>query len=287
MRVFRFCELEDDAGYRLMERAGVPLDSCSLGDDPEPGAIYLAPGRLLTSEWLPPMRRAIRTARVARTHWLFYAPFALDDLSSLLECPGEFGISKASGTLVRWLGETPDDLPKPLAIAYAGSIRTSYRSGVLAVGEAGEPVLVTYRPSSTEGQLVVTTLLLASPNIRTQEAHRRALLRTIVERLARDSATTEGREPTGKPVAAVAREVLNTVILAVYCETDPVPTSVMQFVRERLGFPVDEEAVVAALQLLREEGVVTIDGTPDMEQVRESVVSRNLDSLARMLRDER
>jgi hypothetical protein len=282
----RFCELEDEGGYKLIERVGVELGICLLGDAPKPGAIYLVPGRSLTAESVPTLRQVTRLALAAYAHCLLYPPFVPEDLAPLLGCAGTFRISKGSGAMVHLQAEWETELPTPLHIAYSGAIQTSYLSGLIAVGEKEEPVLLSYRPSNNQGQVMVTTLLVASPNIRTREAHRRALLKAVLDHLAADQPPTKPRK-TSEEKITVPREVLNTTALALYCGTATSPLSVVDFAHNRLGARIDEEMVANAMEQLKLEGVLAVDSIPNEEQLRGFIVAHNLDSLARMLHDER
>ena len=64
------------------------------------------------------------------------------------------------------------------------------------------------------------------------------------------------------------------------------PVSVVDFAHNQLGARIDVEMVANAMEQLKSQKVLAVDGTPDDEQLQQYIVAHNLDSLARMLHDE-
>jgi len=162
---------------------------------------------------------------------------------------------------------------------------------VLAVDEDAAPVLVSYQPTNTHGGVILSTIELASYELKSDETHRNDLLQGILSyitaaRIEKTDTTTDGEEADQ---VVLSDTLINNALLGLHGiqNTDVgkkglEPAVLQQQLPKRFTFQPSEEEWTALQEYLANESVITEDGIRE-EVLAEMITARRLDPYARRI----
>ena len=171
------------------------------------------------------------------------------------------------------------------------SILDTYLGVVLAVDGSSTPVMTSYQPTNTDGGVIVTTVELASYELKSDETHRRDLVHGLLEyindaRVEKSDTTTDENE---NEAVVLSDTLINNALLALHSlresETDKKqlePTVLRQQLPPRFTFKPSSKEWNTLKEYLYNESVLTEDGIRE-EVLAEKIMSRRLEPYARRI----
>lgn len=162
---------------------------------------------------------------------------------------------------------------------------------VLAVDGSSTPVMTSYQPTNTDGGVIVTTVELATYELKSDETHRRDLVHGLLDyindaRVRKSDTTTDENE---NEAVVLSDTLINNALLALHTlhesETDKQqlePTVLRQQLPPRFTFKPSSEEWNTLKEYLHNESVLTDNGIRE-EVLAEKITSRRLDPYARRI----
>lgn len=162
---------------------------------------------------------------------------------------------------------------------------------VLAVDEDVTPVLVSYQPTNTHGGVILSTVELASYELKSDEAHRSDLLQGILSYV--NTARIEKADTTADDDEAdqvvLSDTLINNTLLGLHgIQNTEVgkkglePAVLQQQLPKRFTFQPSKEEWKALQEFLVNESVITEDGIRE-EVLAEMITARRLDPYVRRI----
>lgn len=162
---------------------------------------------------------------------------------------------------------------------------------VLAVDEDAAPVLVSYQPTNTHGGVILSTVEIATYELKSDETHRSDLLQGILSYLTTARIekvdTTADDDETDQVV--LSDTLINNTLLGLHGiqntdvrKKEIEPALIQQYLPVRFTFEPSEEEWKALQEFLLNESIITEDGIRE-EVLAEIITARRLDPYARRI----
>ena len=227
----------------------------------------------------------------SRSFLIILPPFTKDVLT-IDELEGQVEIeSRTRSTTVHPRHQLNQHLPlDELRLVSRNVIETSLRV-VLAEDEDAAPVLVSYQPTNTHGGVILSTIELASYELKSDETHRSDLLQGILSyitaaRIEETDTTTDNEEADQ---VVLSDTLINNALLGLHGiqntdvgKTELEPAVLQQQLPKRFTFQPSKEEWTALQEYLTNESVITEDGIRE-EVLAEMITARRLDPYARRI----
>lgn len=227
----------------------------------------------------------------SRSFLIVLPPFTVAVLT-IDEPEGQVEIqSRTRSTTVRPRHQLNQHLPlDELRLVSRNVIETSL-GVVLAVDEDATPVLVSHQPTSTHGGVIVSTVELASYELKSDETHRSDLFQGILSYITAariEKADTTADDDEANQVV-LSDTLINNTLLGLHGiqntdvgKKELEPAVLQQQLPKRLTFQPSEEEWKALLEYLADKSVFTEEGIRE-EVLAEMITARRLGPYARRI----
>ena len=204
------------------------------------------------------------------------------DIGSAIDAPVSIVVKKRKASSVcKYLGPENFNSKSEYEIWSDGTIASSLSSGIMAVDENKETILLKYQPKNTSGAVFVTTLKLLSYSGMTNEEDRESLLKLLLNWENTQSQVTDS--PIEETENTFDEGMLHAIAILVfaYNSTDPdkILTAMSRF------FTLDSDVVTIQLSIERLVSTLNMSGNDLVSKLEDYIDKTGHYSYAREIKE--